>query len=391
MNATEALSTVDRDPNTLSRGVGLPGRVAVSFTMAGGLLLGGVLVAIQTLSGRLSGHGLFMTASGLFVVGALLGLAHGVTLGFLGRPRDQGRRETLHALGRGVLYAIPGAAVAWLLTVWVALTFMAVLTGRLGAQILVGFAWVGAVMVLGWAAVTAVRALRLAYLRWPDRVMGTTLVAGAFAALLVSFLADRPELWLIRFRVTEVGAVLLASFATIWIVGPAVTVALRLIRELPGRDRATPASVGAGLVDMGYGLVVGLVAGLLALPFTPASVVPGTVGGALVSLAQVLLDETLLRLFLMTVVAWLVLRRWQGARREEVAVAAVAAVAAVQVLLYLPGVVAAGFPTPLAAATFTGAAILIPAILFGVVYWARGFTAALVAHGTAAAALLLLV
>lgn len=390
MNANESLSPYSEE-QILSRGVGLPGRVAVSFTMAGGLLLGGVLVAIQTLAGRLSGHGLFMTATGLFVVGAALGLIHGVVLGYLGRPQEQSPREAIRALGRATLYSIPAAAVAWLLTVWIALTFMAVLTARVGAEILVGVAWAGTAVVLSWAAITGVRALRQAYLRWPDPVMGTVLVAGGFAALMVAFLAERPELWLVNFRVTEIGAVLLATFATIWIVGPAVTLALRLIRDLPGVDRRAPASAGAALVDVGYGLLVGLVAGLLALPFTPASVVQGTVGGFLVSMAQALLDETLLRLFLMTAVAWLVLRRWQGARREEVAMAAVAAVAVVQVLLYLPGVVAAGFPTALAAATFTGAAILIPAILFGVVYWARGFTAALVAHGTAAAALLLLV
>ncbi|HSG47437.1 MAG TPA: hypothetical protein VLA43_06495, partial [Longimicrobiales bacterium] len=383
MNANESLTQYNEEQQILSRGVGLPGRVAVSFTMAGGLLLGGVLVAFQTLAGRLSGHGLFVTASGLFVVGALLGLVHGLLLGFLGRPEGQRAREAVRALGRAILYSIPAAAVAWLLTVWIALTFMAVITGRVGAEILVGVAWVGTAAVLSWAAITGVRAIRQAYLRWPDPVMGTVLVAGSFAALLVAFLADRPELWLTHFRVTEVGAVLLATFATIWIVGPAVTLSLRLVRELPGRNRTAPVSVGAGMVDVGYGLLVGLVAGLLALPFTPASVVPGTVGGFLTSMAQVLLDETLLRLFLMTAVAWVVMRRWQGARREEIAVAAVAAVAVVQVLLYLPGVVAAGFPTALAAATFTGAAILVPAILFGVVYWARGVTAALGAHGTA--------
>jgi hypothetical protein len=387
MNANDSLSTQNENLHFLSRGVGLPGRVAVSFTMAGGLLLGGVLVAVETLAGRLSGHGIFMTASGLFVVGALLGLVHGVTLGFLGRPHDQPRREAIWALGRATLYSIPAAAIAWLLTVWVALTMIARMTGQLGAQVLVGLAWIAAAAVVGWAVMSGLRAIRLAYQRWPDPVMGTALVAGSFGALLVAFLADRPELWLIRFRVTEVGAVLLAAFATIWIVGPAVTVALRLVRDLPGRNRTSSASV----MDLGFGLLVGMVAGLLALPFTPASVVPGTMGGALVSLAQVLVDETLLRLFLMTSVAWVVLHRWQGARKEEVAVAAVSAVAVIQVLLYLPGVVAAGFPTALAATAFTGAAILVPAILFGVVFWARGFTAALVAHGTAAAALILLV
>ncbi len=62
-----------------------------------------------------------------------------------------------------------------------------------------------------------------------------------------------------------------------------------------------------------------------------------------------------------------------------------------QVMFYLPGILATGFPTTLAAVAFTGAAILLPALLFGAVYWLRGFTAALVADATAAALLLVLV
>jgi hypothetical protein len=93
---------------------------------------------------------------------------------------------------------------------------------------------------------------------------------------------------------------------------------------------------------------------------------------------------------LLTGVAWLVLR-WHRIHAEEAAVLAVAAVAMVQVLLYLPGVVAAGFPTALAAVTFTGAVVLLPALAFGAVYWTRGFTAAVVADATAALALLILI
>ena len=66
--------TYDRPLGTeLPRGIGLHGRVAVTWAAAGGILLGGVLVAVMTLAGRLSGHGLFFTVSGLFVIGAVLG------------------------------------------------------------------------------------------------------------------------------------------------------------------------------------------------------------------------------------------------------------------------------------------------------------------------------
>jgi hypothetical protein len=375
---------------TLTRGIGLPGRVTVASTMTGGLLVGGVLVAAMTMAGQLSGHGLFMTASGLFVIGALLGLVHGAVLGFLGREPDRTAHDAFRAVGLAGLYAVLGAAAAWLLTLWVAMTLLAVYMDRIGPMVLVGAAWIGALAVIAWTVTVDVRALRNAYARWGDRVLGTALVAASFAALLVLFLTDRPEIWLTRFRVTEVGAVLLAGFATLWIVGPIVTVGLHLARELPGLDRRRPATPTRGMADVGIGLVVGALAGLLAIPFTPSAAVTGAAGGMLVALSQVLVNETLLRLFLLTAVAWLILR-WYGSHREEAAALAVITVAVAQVLIYLPGVVATGFPTFLAAATFTATAILIPAVLFGAVYWTRGFTAAVVADATAAAALLLLI
>jgi hypothetical protein len=361
--------------------------------MAGGLLLGGMLVALMTLSGRLSGHGIFMTATGLFVVGALLGALHGAVLGIVGRPAGMDRREALGALARAALYAVPGATVAWLLTVWVAMSAVAAYLDRIGPKALVGAAWIGGLILLAVAAVQGARALRNAYARWPQRRLGTVVVAGSFAALLVVFLADRPVLWLLRLRVTEVGAVLLAAAVTIWIVGPMVTVALRLVRELPGQPRATARPRPVGLAtDLGLGLVAGLLVGLLAVPFAgpAATLVPGAAGGMVVALAQAVLDEVLLRLVLLTGLAWAVLR-WHRVHAQEAAVVAVAGVAIAQVLLYLPGVLATGFPTAIGAVAFTAAVVLLPALVFGAVYWTRGLTAALVADATAAMALLLLV
>lgn len=380
-------------PAPLLRSIGLTGRVAVTWTMAGGLLLGGVLVALMTLSGRLSGHGIFMTATGLFVIGALIGAAHGAALGLLGRPAGVPRHEALGALGRAALYAVPGATVAWLLTVWIAMSAVASYLDRVGPLALVTVAWLGGAVVVAMAARFGVGALRNAYARWPARQLGTVLVAASFVALLLVFLADRPTLWLLRLRVTEVGAVLAAATLAIWVVGPLVTVALRLAPELPGRPRLTArVSAGQTAVNLGLGLVVGLLVGLLAVPFAGpvAGVLPGAAGGTVVALAHAVVDEVLLRLVLLTGVAWLVLR-WHRIHAEEAAVVAVAAVAVIQVLLYLPGVVAAGFPTALAAVAFTGAVVLLPAVAFGAVYWVRGLTAAVAADATAALALLLLI
>lgn len=390
MNATWADRSAGTD-QTLTRGIGTTGRVTVSFTMAGGLMLGGVIVALRTLDGALSGHGIFMTASGLFVIGAALGALHGVVLGYFGREADVGSREALRRIGHALLYTIPGAAVAWLVTVWVGLTLVAAMGAAPGAVVLVGVAWLAAIAILAWAAVQGRRALANAYRRWPDPVLGTALTAAVFGALLVTLVTERPTLWMTPFRVTEVGAVLLAAFLTIWVAGPAITLALRVLRDLPGHRRVLPATPGRAAGDMALGLVVGAAVGLLAVPFANDGATTLMAGSVLAAMGQVLLDETLLRLFLLSGVAWLVMKRWQGVRSDEAAMGAVIVVAAVQVLLYLPGVIAAGFPTVLAAASFTVAAILVPAVLFGVVYWARGFPAALTAHAAAAMMVLILI
>ena len=70
METTAGQATMGRD-----EGIGLHGWVTVMWSTAGGIVVGGLLVALMTLGGQMSGHGLFMTSSGLFVIGALLGAA----------------------------------------------------------------------------------------------------------------------------------------------------------------------------------------------------------------------------------------------------------------------------------------------------------------------------
>ncbi|NIP83154.1 MAG: hypothetical protein GWM90_29555, partial [Gemmatimonadetes bacterium] len=99
---------------TLTRGLGEPGKLAVSWGAAGGILVGGFLVAAMTLTGQLSGHALLLTCTGLFVVGAVLGFIHGAILGWMGRPKEASRRSALGSLAMGAAYAIPALLVAWL-------------------------------------------------------------------------------------------------------------------------------------------------------------------------------------------------------------------------------------------------------------------------------------
>jgi hypothetical protein len=378
----------------LTRDVGLTGRVIVTWTVAGGLLVGGFLVAAMTLAGRLSGNALLMTSGALYVVGAALGFAHGAVLGFLGRPAQVTARQALGRIGLAALYAIPAATVGFLVAGWIAMTMIALYLGRTLPLIGAGVGWlIGAVLVLA-AVASGVQALRNAYARWPDRQLGTALVAASFGALLMLFLADRPELWGTRLRVTETGAVLLAALGAVWVAGPLVTAGLWLRRLVPaapalgfGRAQSVPASVAMGLA-------AGAVLGVLAVPFQQAAFATGlpaggAVGGVVLLISRALVDEVLLRLFLVTGLVWLVARTTAPGPRA--AAFAVGTAAVVQVLLYLPGVNAIGFPTLTATAGYVLMTVLLPALVFGLLFWKRGLATAVLAHATALLAIALMI
>ena len=377
------------------RGIGLHGWAMIAGTTAGGIAAGGLLIALATLSGRMSGFGLFVTSSGLFVVGALIGLVHAFVLGYLGRPAEVTKRRALRDLGMGTVYAMVALPFAWVVAMWIALSMPAAYMGRALALAGVGLGWLAGALVLGAAGVAGWRLLGNAYARWPERRIGTLLTAATFASLLVLFLMERPEIWGLSVRVTETGAVLLAAVATLWIVGPIITAALWLLARVPGRlpDAATAPAYRVAL-DLGLGVLVGLVLGLIAAPFAvpaalPAAAADGAYGALAASVGQALVDEVLLRLFLVTGVMYLLLR-WRRMGASEAALTAVVAAAAVQLALYLPGVLAIGFPTPVATIGFALALVVLPALVFGALFWRRGLGAAIAADATALTVLALL-
>jgi hypothetical protein len=378
----------------VERDTGLLGRVIVTWTVAGGLLVGGFLVAGMTLAGRLSGNALLMTAAVLYVMGAILGFSHGAVLGFLGRPADMTMKQALGRVGMAALYAIPAVAVGFLAAGWIAMTTLALYLDRPLPLVGVGLGWLAGALIVVWAAVNGQRALRNAYARWADRRVGTLLVAATFAALLVLFLADRPELWGTRLRVTETGAVLLALMGTFWIAGPLVTLALELARRLP-----TPRPIlGLELAPRTYasiaiGLAAGVVLGVVALPFQKAafaSAAAGPLGGVVLSLSRALVDEVLLRLVLVTGSIW-ALVRWSGTPGPRAATVAVVLAALVQAALYSPGVSSIGFASAGYAAAYMAMTVLLPALVFGALYLKRGFATALLAHATALLAVTLMI
>jgi hypothetical protein len=370
----------------LNKGFGMPGRTALTWAVAGAVGFGGVVVGVNALAGNLNGNGLLMTALALFVIGAMLGFLHGAVLGVMGRPREMTWQRAARAVALAAMYAVPALTVTFLVAGWIALTPVAIYTGKLAALIGCAIAWIIGTGLICYAAVQGWRALRAAYERWDEKRNGTLLVAATFAALLTIFLAKRPELWGLQLRFTEVGAVLLALSMTLWLVGPFVTVALKLMKKLPvpGAAYDKPARALPGIV---MGLATGVVLALVAIPFaiTQYGVAGGDVGpaGAVVAaVSAALFNEVLLRLFVVTAVAALVLR-WHAGQREEAVGIAVLAAAGVEVLLHLPGVVMIGFPTMFGAAAFLVTAVVLPAIAFGMLYWKRGLTTAVVAHATA--------
>jgi len=384
-------------PRPLEGGIGLAGKVAVAWATALGVLLGGFLVAGMTLAGKLSGGGLLLSSTGLFGVGAIAGFVHGGVLGYFGRAPGTPRRRSAAGIALATLYALPALAVGWAISGWIAMTVVALYTHEIAAIVGATIAWLLGLGVLALAGKVTVRAARNAYARWEERRAGTVLVAATFGALLVIFLAEHPTIWGTPFRVTEVGAVLLALEVSIWIAGPIITLGLALLRRLPIRLAGVEVAVTrpGTLARLAIALGVGVALGLLALPFHTAPLdVPLTVAGgdpiaeALRVLGAALVDEVLLRLFLVTTLAWVILR-WRG-RTEGTTALAVAGAAVVQLLLYLPGVLAIGFPNPLAALGYVTVAVLLPALVFGTIYLRLGFGSAVLAHAGALGALVLL-
>jgi hypothetical protein len=374
----------------LTLGLGSVGKLAVSWAVAGGILVGGILVAAMTLAGQLSGFGLLLTATGLFAVGGVLGFIHGGLLGWLGRPSTESRRQALASLGMGAVYAVPALLVSWLVAGWIAMTTVALYSGKVAGLIGSGIAWLIGAALLVVAAERGWSAIRRLYAGWSNARVASLLVAALYGGLLAVFLAERPQLWGLSVQVTPVGAVLLATAATLWLVGPVVAVSLALLDRMPvTRPAVAFGGRSSAVVSIGIAVAVGVVMALIALPFytTTYGVTTGGMAGAL---SGALMDEVLFRLFLVTAVAWVGLREFGFTEGKAVAVA-VAVAALAQVLIYLPGVLAIGFPSTATLLGFLAVTALVPALAFGVLYWQRGFGTALVAHATALLALFLIV
>jgi hypothetical protein len=387
MSATETMngSEARRTGRDLPRDMGFPGRVAVSWAMASGVLAGGVFLAVLTLTDRLSAFGIFLTSTALFLGGGFFGFLHGAVLGWLGREETMDGDTARRSLGLAAMYAIPALGFAWVVSSLVSQTVAARYTGNLVALVGVGVAWISGAVICAWAAREGLRALANAYARWEDTFTGTTLVLLTFVSLLALFLLERPELWGTQLQVGVLGAVLLAGFATTWISGPGITLPLLLSRRIPDPRIVSPPFPDTGRTTTGLslGAVTGVALAGLALWLAPSlGTAPavdlgiGTEQLVLLAAARALIDEVLFRLFIVTTLTW-VFRRWHPLHPEEATTVAVLVAVGAEILAYMPAYLAQGLPDAGALLQQVIWLTAAPALAMGLLFVWRGLPAAL--------------
>jgi len=136
--------------NTVTREVGLTGKLVVGGTVSTGMLLGGYAVGAMALAGRMNGSALLATSIGLFLVGAAAGLVISLLFGLAGREDGWTFDDAVRSAGKGILYAIPAAAIGAVLAGWIAMLMVALYAGKalaIGGSIA---AAVAAGIALGW-------------------------------------------------------------------------------------------------------------------------------------------------------------------------------------------------------------------------------------------------
>jgi hypothetical protein len=156
------IDAVHPEPASYSMGLGRPARVAVSWSMAGGILA--VLPVALLDSG--SHHNLIPITSGLFVFGAAVGFVTGAVLGAFGRVQGRSARDAARSVCLGVLVAVPCLAAAALAAFWISMTVVAEYVGAITAYAGVASGWLAGGLVMAWAVIEGFIAVRAVVARW---------------------------------------------------------------------------------------------------------------------------------------------------------------------------------------------------------------------------------
>jgi len=377
------------------RGLELPAAVAISWSLATGMLLGGAAVVAMIVTDRMSGHLLLLGSALLFALGALIGLVHGVILGVAGRPEGTTPRQALGAMVHGLFYYPFGLLLSWAVAGWVAAMPLALNGHHIVGAAISALAWVAMAATVYFAGSTGVHAIALAYRRWPDRLPGTIMVGATLVALLVAFAIQPPTLWFSDVTLTYPGAAILALGATFWFYGPIITVGLAVLRKATRVLDRVHAWKGIGLraaIAIGAGVLVAA----LAIPFHKGSLgLPtdverlGLMPAMGLALAHAVTDELFLRLFVFTA-ALAIAVRFMARDRNWAIWLAIGVATVADLLLHWPDMVALGLPGASTVVAYALARMAIPAVMFGYLYWRRGLGTAMAAHAAAGAAVGLL-
>jgi len=387
--------------NVPHRGLELPAAVAISWSLATGMLLGGAAVVAMIATNRMSGHLLLLGSATLFVAGAVLGLIHGMILGVAGRPEGTTAGQAFKAMLHGLFYYPFGLLLSWAVAGWVAAMPIALLGHHILGAAISALAWVAMAATTYFAASTGLHALTLAYRRWPDRVPGTILVGTTLVALLVGFAIEPPTIWFTDVRLTYPGAVALALAATFWFYGPIITVGLGVLRKslalFPSSRVFDRVHAWRGLlIRAGLAIGAGLLLAAVALPFYKGSLgLPtdverlGLLPALGLALANAVTDELFLRLFVLTAVLAVAVRYFPR-ERNWAPWAAIIVTMVADILLHLPEMEQLGLPGLSSAIGYALTRMALPAAIFGYLYWRRGLGTAVAAHAAAGAAIGLL-
>ena len=144
--------TESTQTTTVTREIGLTGKLVIGGTVSTGLLLGGYAVSAMALAGQMNGNALLLTSLGLFIVGAVIGLIVSVAFGIFGREDGRSFDDAIRSAAKGFLFAVPAALIGAVLAGWIA---MAVIGLYAGKTLAIGGSGLAAVAGLGVFAATA--------------------------------------------------------------------------------------------------------------------------------------------------------------------------------------------------------------------------------------------
>jgi hypothetical protein len=220
-------------------------RLVLSWTVAGGVAGGGILVGALTVTGVVEPGLQLLAAPVLFVAGAFLGLLHGGILSLVGRPRCLTRGTALRHAALAALLSLPLLGIGWLVTASIALTAALMTQMRASWLFFAVGGWILGLALCAWALVEGWGALRAAFDRWPDGRVGSVLLTVILGVTTVLFVHARPPIVGTELRVNGLGAVALAVAITLWVALPTVWATLHFLRQNHLRPHVSGGEAGS--------------------------------------------------------------------------------------------------------------------------------------------------